>query len=142
LDEAAPEDVETVFYDGHCGLCHRFVRFVIARDRDARFHFAPLSGALLRESTTEAERAALPDSVAVRTAQGALLVRSSAVLHVLERLGGGWRGLARAGRLVPRPLRDLAYDLVARVRGRLFARPPDVCPLLPKELAGRFDLRP
>ena len=37
---------ETIFYDGGCGLCHRFVRFVIKRDPDGTlFRYAPLEGA-------------------------------------------------------------------------------------------------
>src|SRR6266545_4057289 len=51
------------------------------------------------------------------------------VLDMLRRLGGGWRVLAALFGLVPRPLRDAAYDFVARVRFRLFARPADACPV-------------
>jgi predicted DCC family thiol-disulfide oxidoreductase YuxK len=61
---------------------------------------------------------------------------------VLARLGGAWGALAVVLRAVPRPVRDAGYDLVARVRHRLFARPPAACPLLPPALAARFDLRP
>jgi predicted DCC family thiol-disulfide oxidoreductase YuxK len=32
------------------------------------------------------------------------------------------------------------YDWVARIRYRLFARPADVCPVMPPELRRRFDL--
>jgi len=41
-------------------------------------------------------------------------------------------------RLVPRPLRDVVYRCVARVRRRIFAAPKDACPLLPKHLRERF----
>ncbi len=40
---------------------------------------------------------------------------------------------------VPRPVRDLAYDAVARVRHRLFAKPAGACPILSRELRSRFD---
>jgi predicted DCC family thiol-disulfide oxidoreductase YuxK len=59
---------------------------------------------------------------------------------VLERLGGGWRVLARLGGLVPRPIRDAVYDLVARVRYRVFGRKDDACPIIPEALRSRFDL--
>lgn len=39
---------------------------------------------------------------------------------VLSLLGGGWKVLARLGRLIPRSLRDGAYDLIARNRYRWF----------------------
>ena len=38
---------EHIFFDGHCGLCHRFVRFVLAEDQSAKpLSFAPLQGTL------------------------------------------------------------------------------------------------
>jgi predicted DCC family thiol-disulfide oxidoreductase YuxK len=61
-------------------------------------------------------------------------------LHLLERLGGLWRVLAVVGRLVPRGLRDAAYDRVAGVRYRIFGRKDDACPFIPAALRGRFDL--
>ena len=33
-----------VLYDGVCGFCNGSVRWLIARDRDARLHYAPLQG--------------------------------------------------------------------------------------------------
>ncbi|RMH17822.1 MAG: DUF393 domain-containing protein [Acidobacteria bacterium] len=133
--------VDRVFYDGHCGLCHRFVRFLLAEDRDGRaFRFAPLDGPVFRRMVAEDERRDLPDSVVVRTADGRLLVRSAAAIHCARRLGGLWRALATAAALVPRPLRDRAYDAVARIRHRVFKRPPAACPLVPANLRRRFDL--
>ena len=37
-------------------------------------------------------------------------------------------------------LRDAAYDLVARVRYRIFGRKDEACPFIPAALRGRFDL--
>jgi predicted DCC family thiol-disulfide oxidoreductase YuxK len=53
-----------------------------------------------------------------------LLVRSSAVLRVLRYLGGPWRLLAWLGGLLPRPLRDRAYDVIARHRHTLVRGAP------------------
>jgi len=134
---------DTVFYDGGCALCHRTVRFLVARDRDgSRFRFAPLGGALFRAELSELERAGLPDAIAVRSADGRLLVRSAAALRLGARLGGAYGALARAFALVPERLRDLVYDAIARSRYRVFGREPDACPVLPPELRARFDLRP
>ena len=129
---------EVLFYDGGCGLCHRAVRFVMAADRAERFRFAPLQGATFRQRVPEGARAGLPDSIVLLTSEGRVLTRSAATLHVLRRLGGPWRALAGLGGLVPRPPRDALYDFVAGIRHRLFARPADSCPLVPKELRSRF----
>ncbi len=129
-----------VFYDGTCGLCHRFVRFLLAEDREGRdFRFAPLQGPTFQAAFPAAVRESLPDSIVVQDDQGIARIRSVAVLHALDRLGGGWRAVAVISRLVPRPMRDLVYDGFARVRRGIFAKPPDVCPIVPAHLARRFD---
>lgn len=132
------EPQEIVFYDGECGLCHRFVKTTLARDRAGVFHFAPLQGSTFTRLVAEPERAALPDSVVVRTRKGRLLSRSAAVLYVLRRLGGSWGVLARALGLIPRPVRDWFYDVIAGARGSMFARPQGLCPVVPEELRARL----
>jgi predicted DCC family thiol-disulfide oxidoreductase YuxK len=128
-----------VFYDGRCGLCHRAVRFVLAEDRGGgAVRFAPLDGGTFRARVPEARRASLPDSLVVATGGSSLLVRSSAVRHIMERLGGVWRVLAVLAGLLPGRLLDLVYDGVAAVRKRLFAAPPSACPIAPGHLRERF----
>jgi predicted DCC family thiol-disulfide oxidoreductase YuxK len=130
---------ETVFYDGHCGLCHGAVRFLLAEDSDgSRFRFAPLDSDLFLRTVPEHLRRDLPDSLIVLTEQGRLLTRSAAVLHLLHRLGGAWRLLAMIMSPVPQRLRDAAYDAIARVRHRLFPAPEAACPMLPPALRRRF----
>ena len=132
-------EIDTVFYDGHCGLCHRTVRFLLVRDKDGqRFRFAPLDSETFRSTFSERERKEFPESLIVHTASREVLSRSSATLYLLQRLGGSWRVLSALLRLFPRGLRDVVYDGVARVRRRLFATPTEVCPLVPPELRSRF----
>jgi len=135
---AAPE---RLFYDGSCALCHWAVRFVLARDPEGRaFRFAPLDSDAFRGAVPEAVRASLPDSLVVETSDGRLLTRSSAVVHVLGRLGAPWLLLGGVARVFPRAFLDWLYDFVARVRYRVFGREPEACPVIPKELRSRFEL--
>jgi predicted DCC family thiol-disulfide oxidoreductase YuxK len=132
--------VERIDYDGECGLCQRGVRFVLAEDPEGRrFRFAPLQGETFARAVSPERRAQLPDSIVVETADGRLLVRSAAAVHVLQHLGGLWRVLGTLLALVPRPLRDWGYDCVARVRKHLLAPPPALCPIAPAPIAQRFD---
>ncbi len=131
---------ERIFYDGDCGLCHRFVRFVVSRDPEGRaFRYAPLGGETFRAEVPEHRREGLPDSVVLLTDDGRLLSRSQAVSRVLMKLGRAWKAVAMVIRIVPRPVADAAYDTVARVRKRLFRRPEKACPLLPPNLRSLFD---
>jgi predicted DCC family thiol-disulfide oxidoreductase YuxK len=129
----------TVFYDGHCGLCHGLVRFLIARDPTGeKFDFAPLQGEYCAAAITQSDRQRLPDSLVVRTDEGRLLVKSAAVLYVLKRIGGAWRAIGIVLGILPTSLTDLGYDGVARMRRRLFSTPANTCPLVPANLQKRF----
>ena len=75
----------------------------------------------------------------VQSPDGSVLVRSNAWVHILRRLGGGRKILAAVVAAIPRPLRDVVYDFVARIRNRVFRRPDDLCPIVTPELLARFD---
>ena len=133
------ERPEVVFYDGHCGLCHWAVRFILAKDRTGEaFRFAPLDSDTFRTALAEAARASLPDSLIVQTTDGTILTRSGAVLHILRRLGGMWRVLGSVATLIPLTLRNKMYDGIARIRHRLFQAPVASCPIIPADLRARF----
>jgi predicted DCC family thiol-disulfide oxidoreductase YuxK len=121
-----------VFFDGVCGLCNRFVDFLVQRDRERVLRYAPLQG------RTAAAFAGLPtelDTVAVAH-EGRVLVRSDAALLVLRQLGGVW-ALVRVVSLVPRVLRDAMYDIIARNRYGWFGK-HDACRLPTAEEAEWF----
>ena len=115
-----------LFYDGSCGLCHSVVRFTIARDRRARFQFAPINGETWK-SMVDAQ-ADDPLTTVHLLEQGRLLDRSSAVCRLLIGIGGFWKLIGCLLWLVPRPLRNVGYRLVARSRYRIFGR-VDACTL-------------
>jgi predicted DCC family thiol-disulfide oxidoreductase YuxK len=134
------QDSEYIFYDGHCGLCHRAVKFVLNHDGAGNsFRFAPLQGQTFLSRVTSKQIPGLPDSFVVLTREGKLLMRSDASLYVMRRLRGGWKILANILGVIPRSLRDAGYDFVASVRYRVFGRQDDVCPVVPPNLRARFD---
>jgi predicted DCC family thiol-disulfide oxidoreductase YuxK len=136
--EPAPTDV--LLYDGECGMCDRAVSFVLPRDRQARFRFAPLQGPWAQDLLTRLGRpTAAFDTMLVATRDGHLLERSAAIFHVLRGLGGGWRLLALA-RFLPRGLTDWAYDQIARRRLSFFGK-LDTCRIpAPAERARFLDV--
>ena len=138
IPPARAEEREHIFYDGHCGLCHRSIRFLLAEDRHDSFVFAPLGSETFSEPVPEDKTANLPDSVVVRTHTGELLVRSNATVHALKRLGGIWRIFGTAIGIVPRALRDSAYNFIAAIRYRVWGQTPDACPIIPNRLRDRF----
>lgn len=115
--DAEDTRAETILYDASCRLCTVAARLVDRNARGSRlFRLAPLASDAFERLVPPDRREALPDSLVVSDSDGRLLTRSTAVVHVLVRLGGPWRLWGRLLRWVPRPARDLVYDLVARVR--------------------------
>jgi predicted DCC family thiol-disulfide oxidoreductase YuxK len=131
-----------LLYDGVCGLCNRFVRFVMRHDRDGIFRFAALQSA--GAARILAVHGANPndlDTVYVVVNHDSpgedLRSRSDAVVFVLKQLGGVWRVAAFLLRLLPRFLRDAGYNFVARRRYRIFGR-SETCAVPSVEERGRF----
>jgi predicted DCC family thiol-disulfide oxidoreductase YuxK len=137
-DAASPPD--HLFYDGTCGLCHGAVKFAMKHDAAGRaFRFAPLQGPTFKRLIDPATRAQLPDSVVILTSGGGVLARSDAAIHILRRVGGGWAMLGDLLAIVPRAIRDAAYDAVAAMRYRIFGRKQDLCPVMRADQRERFD---
>ena len=118
---AFPDDQPLIVFDGVCVLCSGFARFVAKHDSSGQFRFTPaqskLGQALYRHygfDPSAPETSLLIDD-------GRLYGRSMAFAKIVGRLSGPWR----CGWLVlglPRPIRDWAYDRIARSRYRLFGR--------------------
>ena len=114
-----PDD-DVILYDGVCVFCSRWVRFVAARDMERRFRFTAIqSGYGTRLAQADGINPDDPDTNAVIHG-GEVFFKSDAALTVLSALPG-WRWV-RVLRSVPKPLRDAAYNLVARNRYRIFGK--------------------
>lgn len=139
----APADPHpVVLFDGLCPMCNGAVTFLLRRDAAGRFRFAPLQSeyaaeTLARHGLTAADL----DTVCLVLDEGTpaerVLVRSDAVAGALRGLGGGWAVLGGLLAAIPRPLRNLGYDLIARNRRRLSGA-YQACPVIPPAWRARF----
>lgn len=127
-------DRQIIFFDGLCNLCNAFVDFLIKRDKDLNFSFAPLQGETARQKLPAGQPAKL-NSVVLWN-QGEILEKSDAALMILQQLGGLW-WLMRVFWVVPAFLRDLVYDFVAANRYRFFGK-RETCRLPTPEEKARF----
>ena len=127
---------DVVIFDGVCNLCAHSVKFILSHESSPTLRFVALqSGAgtqLMREFGFSPEDA----KTFVLVAGGQPYVKSDAAIRIASYLRGGWR-LLGALRIVPRPIRDWAYDVVARNRYRWFGR-AESCMVPTPELRARF----
>ncbi len=125
-------DHPVIFFDGVCGLCNRFVDFVIRRDKEKKFLFAPLQG-----TTASKHNISLGKYNSVVLWQGGKYqVKSSAAIAILAQLPGLFR-LTKILLLIPEIIRDWVYDIVADNRYRWFGK-KEVCRIPSKEEQLRF----
>jgi len=127
-----PDD-DVILYDGVCGFCNRTVQFILKRDSKNHFRFATLQSEFARTIlqkhglTTESL-----DTLYLIQHNGQpterILDRSTAVIAIYRELGTFWRVIASIYAILPKPIRDWGYNLIARNRYRIFGK-YDTCPL-------------
>lgn len=149
-----------IVYDGHCGLCNHSVRWSLRRDSGDRLRFIASQS---EKVATVLARHGLTDSVplpelpagspaangspfcpgtilvlrGIGTDAEQLLTRSNAIIAILRELPQPWPVAAAALHLIPRPLRDLVYRIIARNRYRIWGR-VESCPIPTAAELARF----
>jgi predicted DCC family thiol-disulfide oxidoreductase YuxK len=115
-----PGEHPVIFFDGVCGLCSRWVDFVLRWDKREEFRFSPLQGETAQDWLQVSPEQPL-NSVVLVDEQG-IHRKSDAIWRMLRRLGGRWTIAAWLLRLTPRPIRNFGYDVVARRRYQWFGK--------------------
>lgn len=115
-------DGPVLVYDGECGFCERSIRRVIARDPHGTLRFAARDSAYGQALLMRHPQLVDVDSLLWVEPEVAgreeIFTRFDAVLRTARYMGGVSR-LLELTRIVPGPVRDAAYRLVARHRHRL-----------------------
>ncbi|MCG3137209.1 MAG: hypothetical protein HJJLKODD_01052 [Phycisphaerae bacterium] len=132
---------DLILYDGECGLCNRFVHFIIQQDRCRCFHFAaiqrPYAQKILHRFDIHTDLLntlyVIPDYL---TEQQQILTHSNGSLWIAQRLGFPWN-LLLIFYMIPRTTRDWFYKLIARNRNRIFGK-KNQCIMMIEELKERF----
>ena len=108
-----------VIFDGMCNFCSYSVQFILKRDQQGGFRFAPLQSA---PGSALMEKYGLDPSDAqsiLLVKEGKVYVKSDAVLEIIADLGPPWH-LLKPFAIIPKPWRDALYDVIARNRYRWF----------------------
>ena len=125
-----------VLFDGVCHLCDGAVRFILKRERAAELKFAPLQS---DSGKSLLQKYGYPSAYL----DGLILIennqahdRSSACLRIAGKLNFPWRLLFPL-LIIPKPLRDYIYGIIAAVRYRWFGK-KECCSLPTGEDQARF----
>lgn len=125
-----------VIFDGVCNFCVGSVNFILRYEAKPDLQFAAVQSntgsRMLHELGFDPANA----ETFVLIEDGKAYLRSTAALRVARHLRWPWRALVVL-RIIPRPLRDWAYRLVATHRYRWFGR-KDSCMIPTPEVRRRF----
>ena len=129
-------DKAIIVFDGYCNFCSGSVLFIIRRDPGKVFRFTA--------SQEEAGQGILKEFGLDEVAEHSLILirkskiffKSGAALRIAGRLRGLWPVFS-VFLIIPRPFRDLFYDLIARNRYRFYTKREE-CFLPGEEIRDRF----
>jgi predicted DCC family thiol-disulfide oxidoreductase YuxK len=130
-----------IFFDGVCNLCNATVNMLIDLDTRQNLVFAPLQGETYHQyclSTPTANNTPQTDSFStiVFWQQEREYVKSDAAIRIIACLGGFYR-ISLGLLCIPRFLRNILYDSIARNRYRWFGK-SELCRIPTPELLARF----
>jgi len=125
-----------ILFDGFCNFCNRTVNIILKYDQDGHFQFAASqsnAGINLLDQFNLNQKASasviLIDNEKVYT-------KTDAVIQIAICLKG-WPRLFMWLKLIPKPIRDFAYDLIAKNRYRLFGK-RQTCSIPDESIRHRF----
>ena len=124
-----------VLFDGVCNFCNDAVNFIIRRDVEGQFKFAPLQSETGQELRQKYAIEPDVDSI-VLIEDGMAFTHSTAGLRIAQGLGGVL-SLAYVFIIVPAFIRDFIYKTFAKNRYRLFGK-KEVCMIPTPEARERF----
>ena len=125
-----------VLFDGVCNLCHFSVGFIIDRDPKQYFKFASLQSDYGQDMLSRFRLNAQDFDSVVLIQNGAYYTKSSAALRIARHLNPPYN-LGAVFLVIPKFLRDIGYDFIAKHRYQWFGK-QESCRLPTPELKARF----
>jgi predicted DCC family thiol-disulfide oxidoreductase YuxK len=128
------EQKPIIFFDGVCNLCNGAVNFIIDRDKNAYFTFAPLQ--------SSAAEKYIPKSLIEKTDSiilwdsGKIYSKSTAALKVAKKLDGLWKTFYSL-MIFPKIIRDAVYNMIAKNRYKWFGK-RQTCRMPSQDIKNRF----
>ncbi|QGH35605.1 DUF393 domain-containing protein [Gracilibacillus salitolerans] len=109
-----------ILFDGICNFCSSSVQFIIKRDPDLKFQFASLQSNEGKQLLIEHQISTDMDSM-VLIEKGCVYTKSTAALRIAKELNGAYQ-LLLVFLVIPKPVRDIFYTILAKNRYRWFGK--------------------
>lgn len=109
-----------IFYDGECGLCNFFVRFIFRHSPKGAFYFAPLEGNTAQSHHIIKKGDTDWNSVIFKK-NGSLYYESDAVLEIFKNANTPWKWFYHF-KFIPSTWRNKIYKWIAKNRKFLWQK--------------------
>lgn len=114
-----------IVFDGVCNFCNAFVSFVIKRDKTELFKFGTLQSQPAHLILNQVGLSTENYETFLLLENGKIFTKSTAALKIFRVLPGRW-SWSYAFIMIPRPIRDFLYGIIARHRYRWMGK-SDTC---------------
>jgi predicted DCC family thiol-disulfide oxidoreductase YuxK len=108
-----------LLFDADCILCNKTVQYILKHDTRKIFHFASLQSPFGQQFLKKNNLSSNVFSTVIYIQNQKVHIKSSAAIRVFARLNKLFKLLLLC-LIIPVPIRDFIYDLVAKNRKRLF----------------------
>ncbi|SFL36441.1 Predicted thiol-disulfide oxidoreductase YuxK, DCC family [Gracilibacillus orientalis] len=109
-----------ILFDGVCNFCSSSVQFIIKRDPVHKFQFASLQSDVGQQLLTKYQVSQDMDSM-VLIEKDRVYTKSTAALRIAKELKGAYQ-LLSIFLIIPKPIRDIFYNILANNRYRWFGK--------------------
>jgi len=110
-----------IIFDGICNLCCGWIQYLIRIDKNMKFRFVSIQserGQKMLNGIHENDK--MTESI-IYLKENKSFRESSAVLEILTDIGGVWKLIAVL-KLIPKPIRNKLYQLIAKKRYHYFGK--------------------
>ncbi len=130
------QNSKILLFDGVCNLCNNTVQFIIKRDKKGKIQFASLQSEFGQKKTLEANLPLEDLKSIIFIENGTIYTRSTGALKMTKYLDGIWK-IAYIFIIIPRPIRDFFYNIIAANRYRWFGKSEE-CMMPTTDIKSRF----
>jgi predicted DCC family thiol-disulfide oxidoreductase YuxK len=113
--------MNVILFDGVCNWCNGTVNWIIAHDKKNNFKFSPLQSSYARQKVAHLGLGHQYLDTIILLENEKVYLRSAAVLRIFREMGGIYK-LAYIFILIPAPILDFFYNIVAKYRYTWFGK--------------------
>ncbi len=125
-----------ILFDGVCNFCNFWVNFIIDRDFKDSFRFAALQSENGQELLEKIDLDKNLFDTFILVDEDKVFTKSTAAFKISKELGGIWKYLYLLI-IIPKPIRDLIYSIIADNRYKFFGK-RDACRIPTEEERKKF----